>query len=818
VSTERLLDVREELLGGGSKVQEGGGEEEDGNMLSPSEQEQQRRPCSEDSDTNDRTLSKQDRPAQKILAEEKIPAREAGDLRPSPGSESVIDNNSGQTFSAAEDAVLDDTQEKGETLMQGKDSEVDGEEKEFTSLDSRTTIMAEEICNMEDPDSPANTTGELGYSNVLEENPIHKRLAEERISSVEDSTEKRINMEEEEKLQPLKEGAEDPEEEKLVVGNLEMKEPEVVLSTGSNRDARLASGRFTISQLEETTDNPLYQDTDEELTSDISEERSTASTDYSREEERQQALGASNPLVAHAPLLKPTAPDPLQDEENLQTGTMATRKLRWPPATSTTSSIVPKATRVTATGVLRRPRSHNRHLLGTERHTITKSWIEVNKKEAFYGSPKDQQPLFEASDSSNESDTDKNEEEDSIAATSKVDMNESMVVEDFYQLCGDLMDKNAAPISLQVPARSISPEDNPGPSSLPARLLCECEEPEVFPSHLNRVMDEETWDSWFFLRSPNLSSLRSVCLSNQLLWVVTSRGKVYHTRTNSYGHEWEHVKKTMQHIATSPSGRIVWGTYHQNAYVRLGIGLNPAGTTWKNITKTTSLAHKIKFLAVDENGVWAITVEGYVLFRREVNETCPEGKVWKETGDGKTTFMSLSCCGMIVWALSGNGKVFFRDGITPSSPSGTKWCELRTTKMAAISLTQDGTAWGITEEGAVGFRTGVSHQKRSLVGGDGGAADSSLITNQLSSPSHQRRRLRDIRSFSRQSAATSAEHHHLRLGKRGRGHPGSRQQALLVQERHHGLSLHISLQRRHLSLRCLDSCGGRPHSHLVCQM
>ena len=701
MSAERLLDVREELLGGGSKEQVGG---EVGNMLSLPDQEQQQT-CSEDPSSGDSAQSNN----QDCLAEE-IPAVVEVDSRPSPGSEPVVDNNSGQMFSAA---VMAGVQVETETLKGNDgevDGEVDGEEKELMSLESRTTIVAEEICKVDDLDSPTTVREELGDSDAMMEGEVTKEhLTEEGASSVEDIIEKRTNMKEEDTAQLSKEDSGDLEEEKLKARDCEMKEePEVVVSTGSDHDTRLTSGRFTISQLEDTTDNPLYQDTDEEFTSDISEERSTASTDYSREEERLQTPGASNPMVKHHPsLLNPVMSDPFQDEENLQTGTTATRKPRWLPTSSSSS-----ATRVTATAVLKRPNSHNqRHLLATDRQTIAKSWVEVNKKEAFYGSPKDQQPLFEASDSSNESDQDKNEEENSIAAATKVDMNESTVVEDFYQLCGDLMDKNAAPMSLQAPAQSLSPLDDSGPSSLPARLLCELDEPEVLPSHLNRAMDEETWDSWFNIKTPGLSSMRCVCLSSQLLWIVTNRGKVYHTRTNSYGSNWEHVKKTMQQIATSPSGRIVWGTYHQNAYVRLGIGLNPAGTTWKNITKTTSLSHKIKYLAVDESGVWAITVDGYVLFRREVNETCPEGKVWKEIGDGKTTFVSLSCCNMIVWALSGNGKVFFRDGITSSSPSGTKWCELRTTKMAAISLMHDGTAWGITEEGAVGFRTGVSHQK-----------------------------------------------------------------------------------------------------------
>ena len=634
---ERLFNITEEMIGGN---------ETEVNL------ESLLLPLSKDQSPSDVPLHNED-----VESGDNVAAVEVGNPSCSSDGVAVIDNNSGQTFSN-EDMPLDSQLQETAVSFTGESKP--SEEKELESIESRTTIVATEEVT-EDENAGALYTGEEWCSKGEFEN-------EEEVAGKEGFQDENVYKSETMEKQDLEESENLKEE---------TRETEVASSTSS----RMGSGKHTLSPLEDITDNPLYQYTDEELTSDISEEQSTASTDYSREEEK-HLLGSQ--LVKQHSLLQPAMSDPLQDEENLQTGTASARKPQWLNTTQ------PHRVR-------HQPQAHN------NRHTIT-SWIEVNKKEAFY--EKEQHPLFEASDSSHESEH-CNEDEGGGGSTTGVDMSESMVVEDFYQLCGDLVE-NTAPSSLQPAA--LTPLEESGPTSLPARLLCECEEPEIVAS-VDRNMDEETWDSWFNVRYPGLSSLRCVCLSDQVLWVVTTRGKVYYTRANAYGRDWEHIKKTMQQVASSPSGKIVWGTYHQNAYVRLGIGMNAAGSHWKNITKSTSLAHKIKYLAVDENGVWAITVDGYVLFRREVSEVCPEGKVWKEIGDGKSNFASISCCNGVVWGITCNNKVLFRDGISPSSPSGTKWSELKSTRMAAVSLTSDGTAWGITEDGAAGFRTGVSPSK-----------------------------------------------------------------------------------------------------------
>ena len=433
---------------------------------------------------------------------------------------------------------------------------------------------------------------------------------------------------------------------------------------------------------EDVLDNPLYQDTDEEqVVSDNSAEVGT-----SRMEIKKASLNIELALHAIAQkqvTLQPAYNDPLQDEEGLETGTTADRPRHTGPY----------------------PYSYCPPDIGATVKTrgAVSSWIEVDESSCSNVIDRN----LEASDSSHDSELE-------VPGDGIV---ESQVVEDFYQLCGTLV-KNTADQHQQdsspPPFRShFSQASTSGSSSLGrAQEVYEAREVEVAsPSGLEEAtVEARSWDIWVSVPHPTRHSLQCVCLSEVLLWVVDSRARVYCTTCSSRGRDWQHIKKAMQQVSSSASGRVVWSTYHQNAYVRLGIGMNPAGSTWKNVTKNTSLAHKVKQLAVEDSGVWAITVDNRVLFRKGVEERSPEGRVWQEVNCG-TNFSFVSCCNSIVWALSSTGKVFVREGIAPSSPSGKKWAEIKSPKMIAVSLTGGGVAWGINDDGAVGFRTGVRPTK-----------------------------------------------------------------------------------------------------------
>ena len=282
-------------------------------------------------------------------------------------------------------------------------------------------------------------------------------------------------------------------------------------------------------------------------------------------------------------------------------------------------------------------------------------------------------------------------------------MFDSVVEPDYYKLCGTLVQKSSrTPSGPGVASAGRLAADFP-----PLR-----EHSDSLDSLLEQQQEEPSpgADIWVPVPHPSRNPLQSVCMSEQLLWVVDSRGTVYHTTTESKGRDWQGTEKPMNEIASSPSGKIVWGIFRQNAYARLGIGMNPAGRVWRNVTKNTPLAHKIKQIAADETGVWAIRTDGQVLFRKGVSEIAPHGKVWQEVGH-PAAFSFVACCNNIIWAINASGKVFIREGITPSSPSGKKWLDVKTPKLQAASITTSGVVWGVVQDNQLGFRCGVSQSR-----------------------------------------------------------------------------------------------------------
>ena len=410
------------------------------------------------------------------------------------------------------------------------------------------------------------------------------------------------------------------------------------------------SERDAATSLGEVSDNPLYQDTDEEQSGEIAVDNNVHTINQSQ----------------HS-TLQPALTNPLQDEELLETGTRS-RLITDAPGLVTL-----------------RKDSHY--------HKVT-SWIDISENDSCYA--KDQN--FCASDSSHDSEPE------------SAEVTDSQVADDFYQLCGALV-KNTADLHQQAvsPSHDQFSQDSISNSNYFSQVSrpCEVQEGEITTDTMS---EGQSMDIWASVPFPSRHSLQCVSLSDLLLWAVDSRGRVFYTTTSSRGKNWQHVKKAMQQISSSPTGRVVWSVYHQNSYVRLGIGMNPAGSIWRNITKNTSLAHKIRQLAVEDNGVWAITVDNHVLFRKGVDERNPEGRVWQEL-DYEMNFSFISCCKNVVWALTNVGKVFVRDGITPSSPSGKRWMHIKSPSMITVSITSGGVVWGVNSEGSVGFRTGTNSSK-----------------------------------------------------------------------------------------------------------
>ena len=214
---------------------------------------------------------------------------------------------------------------------------------------------------------------------------------------------------------------------------------------------------------------------------------------------------------------------------------------------------------------------------------------------------------------------------------------------------------------------------------------------------------------WVPLSLPSRHNLKSICLSDNLLWAVDSESNVFCTVMGGQKPAWKKVKgHHMDQVSSSSSGHNVWGVYNCDAYVRLGIGLSREGNSWKNVTTKTDLAHKIKQIAVDETAVWAVTTSGKILFRREVGVAFPKGRVWQEVGHYSSEFAFIACCKDIVWAISTVGKVYCRTGMSLVKPSGSEWKVVDVPSLACLSITSGCAVWGVSQTNSIVFRRGVS--------------------------------------------------------------------------------------------------------------
>lgn len=246
---------------------------------------------------------------------------------------------------------------------------------------------------------------------------------------------------------------------------------------------------------------------------------------------------------------------------------------------------------------------------------------------------------------------------------------------------------------LQSKSLSLSPTD---------------EQQNVSLSNDNRMLSP-TANIFAPISLPSQHILLSISLSERLLWVVDSDYSVYcKAIQGSNDQSWNRVKGKMHQISTSSTGNNVWGVYDHNAHVRMGIGMNHEGRRWRNITKNTHLAHKIKQIAVDKTAVWAITTDGKVLLRREVGEPYDEGRIWQEVDDGSSDFAFIACCQNVVWAIDTTGRVYSRKGISFSVPSGKKWKMVHVPTLVSLSIASNGVVWGLRQDKSIAFRCGIS--------------------------------------------------------------------------------------------------------------
>ena len=455
---------------------------------------------------------------------------------------------------------------------------------------------------------------------------------------------------------------------------------EVTLSKSSSPglvDSRGESHEKSMTTtLGDLSDNPLYHDSDPESEQTPSTAPSSMTASPIKHETG-DSRSRSTATRYQASLLQPVKVDPLQSDDSFEGAFGGNDKL---------VDATPVTLRTRRSSDSESPKKqHGRRDRPTA--VVSGSWTH-----GYIPIRGGRDLSAEASDSSHDEDEELNADD-------------SLVVPDFYKLCGSLVrhsNQNKEAKASTTETRKFSW----AATEFPRESIAEPDDEE--PVGEGPACNS---DIWVPIPHPGRSNVQCICLSDVLLWVVDGRGSVFCTTMNSKGKDWQLIKPSMTQVCSSPSGKIVWGVHHQNAYVRLGIGVNPAGTTWMNTTKGTFMSKKIKRLAVSDNAVWGITTDNRTIFRKEVDQINPDGRMWQEIpGEG---FTHISCSKNIVWAHTSLGKVFIRDGITLSMPSGRKWMECKCPKLTASCLTSAGVAWGINSEGSIGFRSGVTQSKPS---------------------------------------------------------------------------------------------------------
>lgn len=283
---------------------------------------------------------------------------------------------------------------------------------------------------------------------------------------------------------------------------------------------------------------------------------------------------------------------------------------------------------------------------------------------------------------------------------------ESIYAPDYYSLVGKLVGE-----SRQTEHR--------GPSFAPHRrdradahihdvISDQTTEAPNYRTSASDIMEAHSVDIWCPVPFPSHVSIQSLCLSKSSLWLINQKQAVFWSSPSNGGRDWQALKKHMSQISSSSHGKIVWGVHHHQAYVRRGISdLNPAGSVWWNVTHNSHISRRVKWVACDNSKVWAITTDNKVVFRKEVTEGQPEGKVWVEV-ETSNAFVQIACCNDTVWALDASGNVVVREGISPSNPSGKIWKYIKSPAFAAISVVDTGIVWGIGLSNRLWFRCGAS--------------------------------------------------------------------------------------------------------------
>ncbi|RDD44357.1 Tectonin beta-propeller repeat-containing protein 2 [Trichoplax sp. H2] len=197
--------------------------------------------------------------------------------------------------------------------------------------------------------------------------------------------------------------------------------------------------------------------------------------------------------------------------------------------------------------------------------------------------------------------------------------------------------------------------------------------------------------------------------SNSLIWCCDKSERIYYMPTDAANRTWHRIDGNAIQIATSVSGDTIWCVTsrgkvgYRTGIVRPGV---PIGKAWSFLTDDID---SITQLDLSDGCAWAATRKHLCLVRLGISDFQPGGVLWNRVPT-KTGVVMVACNNNIVWAIDRNGYIMVRLNVTPDVLVGDSWAKLSNLKVTYISLKdfKRRLAWVIDCHGDIYYRKGVT--------------------------------------------------------------------------------------------------------------
>ncbi|XP_022530102.2 fish-egg lectin-like [Astyanax mexicanus] len=206
--------------------------------------------------------------------------------------------------------------------------------------------------------------------------------------------------------------------------------------------------------------------------------------------------------------------------------------------------------------------------------------------------------------------------------------------------------------------------------------------------------------------------LKQLDAGNGQVFGVTSSNTVF----TLYGGAWTMIRGSLKHVSVGPAG--VWGVDSSNFIYRLqngewvvvggllkqvdaggsvfAAGVNMyddifCGVGWK------TLPGKLKYYSCGPYSCWGVNSADQIFIMKDVTSSACGGSLNWEHIPGALSMIEVSTDGK-VYGVTSNGDVFTRDGVSPRAPAGTGWRHIpigRAIKHVSYDL---GHLWAIAKD------------------------------------------------------------------------------------------------------------------------